>query len=318
MNVTKEGNKAINEAENGSVLTTIEGLSAVTVIGLGMLGNALANAFLKEGHRTTVWNRSLSKGQDLIANGALRAADVAEALSASPVVVICVSEYDSVRETLTPYSDFLSGRTLVNLSSGTPEQAREMSKWVSSLGAEYLDGAAMSGTRLVGRPEALFLYSGSPSAFTAHQSLLKSLGEATHLGEDPGLASLYDTALYGMNWGVLSGFFHAVSLVGKEVDASTFAAVATAYLPFVTSLMTDYSHQIEDGHYPNGEGTLDIHAGAIDHLIHTSQANGIRIDVPSLFKTLIDRGIAAGHGSNGIASVYEVIKTQTVYEEEQV
>jgi 3-hydroxyisobutyrate dehydrogenase-like beta-hydroxyacid dehydrogenase len=229
-------------------------------------------------------------------------------------VVVCVSDYDSVREILTPYSDILPGRVLVNLSSGTPEQAREMSEWVSSRGAEYLDGAAMSGTRLVGRPEAVFLYSGSPSTFTAHQSLLKSLGGATYLGEDSGLASLYDTALYGMNWGVLSGFFHAVSLVGNEVDARTFAAVATAYLPFVTSLMTDYAQQIEGGHYPSGEGTLEIHAGAIDHLIHTSYVNGISADVPSLFKTLIERGIAAGHGSNGIASIHEVIKTQKVIE----
>ncbi|WP_199616965.1 NAD(P)-dependent oxidoreductase [Paenibacillus alkalitolerans] len=312
MNVT-QGEAMMNISVNDAVLTTGKN-SEVTVIGLGMLGSALANAFLMDGRRTTVWNRSLGKGQDLITKGALHAADVAEALSASPLVVVCVSDYDSVREILAPYSDTLSGRVVVNLSSGTPEQAREMSKRVSSVGAEYLDGAAMSGTRLVGRPEAVFLYSGSLSAFTAHQSLLKSLGGATHLGEDPGLASLYDTALYGMNWGVLSGFFHAVSLVGKEVDARTFAAVATAYLPFVTSLMTDYAHQIEEGHYPSGEGTLEIHAGAVDHLIHTSQANGISADVPSLFKTLIERGIAAGHGSDGIASIHEVIKTQIILE----
>lgn len=99
-------------------------------------------------------------------------------------------------------------------------------------GADYLDGAAMSGTRLVGQPEALFLFSGSSDAFTAHQPTLAALGDARHLGADPGLASLYDTALFGMAWSTLAGFYHAIALVGTEnVDATAFAAVAAGHLP---------------------------------------------------------------------------------------
>ena len=33
----------------------------VTVIGLGLMGQALAGAFLRAGHPTTVWNRSAAK-----------------------------------------------------------------------------------------------------------------------------------------------------------------------------------------------------------------------------------------------------------------
>lgn len=34
-----------------------------TVIGLGLMGQALAAAFLKEGHPATVWNRSPGKAE---------------------------------------------------------------------------------------------------------------------------------------------------------------------------------------------------------------------------------------------------------------
>ncbi|MFC0335597.1 NAD(P)-binding domain-containing protein [Paenibacillus sepulcri] len=40
--------------------TAIVNLQPVSVIGLGMMGSALAQTFLKEGHQTTVWNRTQS------------------------------------------------------------------------------------------------------------------------------------------------------------------------------------------------------------------------------------------------------------------
>ncbi|GAA1931971.1 hypothetical protein GCM10009837_67090 [Streptomyces durmitorensis] len=81
-----------------------------------------------------------------------------------------------------------------------------MAGWAGGHGAAYLDGAAMSGTRLVGRPEALFVFSGSLHAFATHRTVLARLGNSVHLGADPALAPVYDTALFGMAWGALAGF----------------------------------------------------------------------------------------------------------------
>lgn len=44
--------------------------SAVTVIGLGQMGSALAATLLEQGHPTTVWNRSAQKAQPLVERGA--------------------------------------------------------------------------------------------------------------------------------------------------------------------------------------------------------------------------------------------------------
>lgn len=38
----------------------------VTVLGLGLMGRALAGAFLRDGHPTTVWNRTEEKAGDLV------------------------------------------------------------------------------------------------------------------------------------------------------------------------------------------------------------------------------------------------------------
>ncbi|MFG3258909.1 NAD(P)-dependent oxidoreductase [Streptomyces sp. NPDC048172] len=278
--------------------------STVSVIGLGQMGTRLAQAFLTAGYATTVWNRSPAKAEALAAQGAVRAATVEEAVAASPLVVVCLPDYATVSGLLGPVAPRLRGRALVNLTSGTPEEAAGMAGWAAGHGADYLDGAAMSGTRLVGRPEALFVLSGSPDAFATHRTVLTSLGNPVHLGADPALAPVYDTALFGMAWGALAGFYHAVALVGTAgVDPAAFAAVATEHMPFVTSLMADHSRQIEDGDFPDDDGTVDVHAAAMEHLLDASRAGGLGTDVPELVRNLLRRTAATGHGSSGIASV---------------
>lgn len=281
----------------------------VSVLGLGALGSALARALLAAGQPTTVWNRTEGRADDLVALGASRAQTAAAAIAATEIVVVAVVDEDAVRAVLGSAAGELAGRVLVNLTSGTPEQARGLAEWASAEGAGYLDGAAMSGVRLVGGSEALFLYGGSAESFAAAESTLSAFGRVAYLGADPGIASLYDTALLGVNMALLTGFYHAVALVGSAgVDAPDFAAVATGYLPFALGLLTDHARQAGQGHYPPDEGTLEVLDAAVDHLVATSARAGLRTDVPDGVRALIQRGIAEGHGQHGPAGLIEVIK----------
>jgi 3-hydroxyisobutyrate dehydrogenase-like beta-hydroxyacid dehydrogenase len=283
--------------------------SAVSVIGLGQMGARLAQALLAAGHTTTVWNRTAAKADALVVQGAVRAATVEAAVAASPLIVVCLPDYPTVEYLLAPVGQNLRGRAIVNLTSGTPEEAVHAAEWAASQGADYLDGAAMSGTRLVGRTEALFIFSGSGASFAAHRAVLGSLGNVIHLGTDPALAPVYDTALFGLAWGALAGFYHSIALVGAAgVDPTTFAGVATEHMPFVTSLMADHAHQLADGQFPNDDGAVEVHAAAMEHLIHVSRTQGLATDVPELFKTLLGRAAADGHRTSGIASVIETIR----------
>ena len=54
---------------------------AITVIGLGNMGSALARRFLAGGHPTTVWNRTAAKADPLRAAGATVAPNAASAIA---------------------------------------------------------------------------------------------------------------------------------------------------------------------------------------------------------------------------------------------
>jgi 2-methyl-1-pyrroline reductase len=288
---------------------THEPRAPITVIGLGLMGAALARTFLKAGHPTTVWNRSAKKADDLVAKGATRAATLSEAIRASPLVVLCVLDHDAVREVLQHAGDAFTGRVFVNLTSETPAQARETAAWASARGIDYLDGAIMDIPQGIGRPQATLLYSGSRSAFTDWQPALSCLGTGTYLGTDAGLAALYDLALLGIMWSTLAGFFHAAALVGTEkIPATTFIPMATGWLSAVAGFLPRMAEQVDSGDYETDVSTLGISAVGLGHLVHASEEQGLTSDVPGSLKALFDRAVAKGHGGHALASLVEVIR----------
>ncbi|MFJ7210154.1 NAD(P)-dependent oxidoreductase [Amycolatopsis sp. NPDC098790] len=281
-----------------------ESKEQVGVLGLGRMGAALAGALLGAGHDVVVWNRSPLKAGPLVDRGARLAATPAEAASAD-VVLSCLSTYDSQR----PVLEAASPKVLVNLTSGTPAEARATASWASSAGIEYVDGVIMAVPQGIGTPAARILYGGSPTTFDAHRDVLSVLGEPVFLGEDAGLAALYDLALLGIMWSTMAGYLHALALVGTEgVAPSTFTPMALSWLSAVGGFLPGIGAQVASGDYETDVSALDINAAGLGLLVETSRAQGIDASVPLAVQELFDRAVASGHGSHAIASVIEEIR----------
>jgi 3-hydroxyisobutyrate dehydrogenase-like beta-hydroxyacid dehydrogenase len=277
----------------------------VTVLGLGLMGRALAGEFLRAGHPTTVWNRTPSAADELVARGASRAASPGEAVAAGPLVVVCVSTYDVVHELLAPLT--LADRVVVNLTSGTSDQARSAAV---RLGGSYLDGAIMATPRDIGTREAAILYSGPKSAFAEHEAALRVLGGGTaYLGEDHGLASLHDAALLGLMWSVLNGVLQGAAMVeAAGADITRFAAFAQSLTRSIADWVPPMAREIADGAYPADDSTMDTHLAAMAHLVHESESLGVSADLPRSLKALGDRAVADGHGSEGYTALIEYFR----------
>jgi 3-hydroxyisobutyrate dehydrogenase-like beta-hydroxyacid dehydrogenase len=59
--------------------------------------------------------------------------------AASPLAIACVLDDAARHSVLDPVAGGLSGRALVNLTSGMPEQARSTAAWAADHGIDYLD-----------------------------------------------------------------------------------------------------------------------------------------------------------------------------------
>jgi 3-hydroxyisobutyrate dehydrogenase-like beta-hydroxyacid dehydrogenase len=283
--------------------------SNVSVLGLGRMGTALANALVDAGHRTVVWNRTAGKARALADRGAVPAGTVAEAVSASPLVVACLYDYDSVREVLEPHADALAGRALVNLTTGTPEQAGALAAWAAAHGVEYLDGAMMAVPQTVATPDAFFLYSGSKAVFDAHRPVLDRLATSHYLGAEPSVAELWDLALLGHGYATLTGFLHSVALLDTVGVAPTaFLPLASRWIQGMLAFLPELAREAETGDYTEGVSPVGMNRIAVDNIVRASTERGVDAGVHGPLLALLERRIADGHAGDSFASIVEVLR----------
>ena len=286
-----------------------DGGRAVTVLGLGEMGRALVATLLDAGHPTTVWNRSPGKGAPLAARGAAVADSPGDAVDASPLVVACLLDHDSVHEVLDPVADRLAGRALVNLTTTTPIQARDLAAWAAAHGASYLDGGIMAVPEMIGGPGAAVFYSGDAAVFDAHLATLDLWGESTWFGRDPGMASLYDLAILAGMYTLFAGFLHGAAMVGSEgVPATEFAARAAPFLAAMTGALAGFAEVIDGGDY-SVDGQQSLEFSDLGDLLQASADQGVSTEVIAPVQALIRRQIAAGHGKDGFARIYEELRS---------
>lgn len=289
----------------------------ITVLGLGNMGQALAAAYLEAGHPVTVWNRSAEKADRLVGNGAVRAETAAEAIEASGMIVVCLSTYEVVRSTLMPLEAQLAGRVIVNLTTGTPDEARRMEEWTMGKDIDYLDGAIMAVPPMIGSPDALILFSGRKELFDTYLPILQVMGGSTsYLSDDTGVALLYDLAMLTMLYGAWYSYFHAHALLRTaNISAKNFLPYTTNWLqhvivPALTS--PDSARILDEGFYTTDVSNMTVNKQSLDFIVKSSRELGVPADWLLPIQTVADQVVAKGFGSDGFERVFETMINRPV------
>lgn len=279
----------------------------VTVLGLGLMGSAIARAFLAAGHPTTVWNRTAAKADALAELGATRAPSVSEAVGAAPLVVVSLLNDEAAAAALGEVS--LRGRVLVNLTSSTPDQSRARAAWATSQGAEYVDGAVMAVPQGIGTPDALLLFSGSESGYRTEEPALRALAEQRpYLGADHGRAAAFDASLVSVFLLSLLGVSLGISLAEAEgIKGSELVPFAPAVVTLLPDLMAQIAGQVEAGDYPGDDTTLASAFEAFSTLRGVIARHGIDTGVLDASGELFRRALDAGHGADGLARLVPIM-----------
>ncbi|TWF79459.1 3-hydroxyisobutyrate dehydrogenase-like beta-hydroxyacid dehydrogenase [Pseudonocardia hierapolitana] len=280
----------------------------VTVIGLGPMGQAMVRKFLAAGHPTTVWNRTPSRADALVEEGAVRAASPAEAVAASELVVLSLTDYQAMYDILGRSEDALAGRVVANLSSDSPEKTREAAAWLAERGAQLLAGGVMVPPPMVGEEGAYVFYSGPREALDAHEPTLRVLGRPDYRGTDPALAQLFYQSLLAVFLTALAAELQAAALVGSAgVSAKELAPYVRETLELAAVYADETARDVDTRTYPGDLSTATMMGATADHIVAASTAAGLDTALPEAVKSLYDRAVAAGHGNENWTSLYEVV-----------
>jgi 3-hydroxyisobutyrate dehydrogenase-like beta-hydroxyacid dehydrogenase len=273
----------------------------VSVIGLGQMGAAIAAALVSAGHDVTVWNRTPGKEVE----NTIVAPTAADAITASPVALAVVSDYPTVRDL---FADSTGG-ALVNLATGTPEEAQEMADWAAARGVDYLDGAMLAVPQSVATPDAQFLYSGSTAVFDEHREILDVVATSRYLGPDPTVAAVWDSALLGIGYSALLGYLHAAALLDTAgTSPSQFQPMVGQWLTTMAGLMAELGGEIEAGEYRDATSPVGLNRWAVAKLVNTSLVRGVSAEPLNTLRALLDRAVADGRADESVGSLYESLR----------
>jgi len=282
-------------------------MSEISVMGLGLMGAALASQLQQGGHKMTVWNRSSEKMKPFLVEGTEGANNVVEAVMASPVVLICVQDY-AITKTLFETDDVtphLKDRIIVQLSTGTPNDAAESAEWFSQFGARYIDGAILGGPGNLATDHAKVILGGPERAFREAESQLSSLcSNVLYLGENIRAASALDLAWLCRHYGMFMAVTHGAVIcesegVGLDLYAQTLPETEYAHT---------YIDKIHNEDFLNTTATLSTWATAFQSISRQALDSGINNEVPQLMSSLFDRALAVGHGDEDVTALFKTMR----------
>ncbi|MFI1934777.1 NAD(P)-dependent oxidoreductase [Streptomyces sp. NPDC020330] len=283
--------------------------NSVTVIGLGPMGRAMATALLDRGYAITVWNRTASRADDLVARGAVLAQSPADAVAANEVVIISLTDHAAVQAVLEPAAWALGGRVLLNLTSATPGEARAGARWAAGHGAVQLTGGVSSSPSGIGQPDSYTFYSGPREAFDRHRPVLEALtGRVDHQGEDPGLAALHYQIGMVMFWTSLLSYWQAIALArANGLTAADILPGAAETANSLSETFAFYTERIDDGMHLGDVDRLAMGLASAEHVLHTNADAGVDTVLPAAVVDLFRRGVEAGRGADSCSALVELM-----------
>lgn len=112
----------------------------IAFLGLGTLGTPIAANLIQDGHDVTVWNRTSSKAQSLLDQGAKEADSPHHAVTPGGVIVSVLADDAAVEETITKevLEKLGEGGLHISMSTIAPATARRLAELHERYGVAYV------------------------------------------------------------------------------------------------------------------------------------------------------------------------------------
>ena len=199
-------------------------MADVGVIGIGLVGSALAGRFRQAGRSVVGYDPRPEARAALAAVGGEAADSAGTAAKNAPVIVLSLPDSDAVESVIREIESVLPGRTVVDTTTGDPDRTAALGERLKAAGADYLDATIVGSSRLVREGMAVVVAGGEPAVFRRCADLLDTFAAREfHVGPwgSGARMKLVVNLVLGLNRAVLaeglafaraSGFDPAVAL----------------------------------------------------------------------------------------------------------
>lgn len=156
-------------------------------IGLGIMGQGMTRNLLNAGFTVTVWNRTASRMEPLINEGAVAGANPADVASRSDIIITCVSDTADVEAVILGENGVIhgvkEGALVIDMSTISPQATRDIATQLAAVGAAMLDAPISGGSEGAAKGTLSIMVGGDAAQVKRAMPAFEAMGKTiTHVG----------------------------------------------------------------------------------------------------------------------------------------
>ena len=286
-------------------------MKKIGIIGLGMLGNAVAKHLLDVGFEVFGNNRTLSKAEDLKKNGLKIVASPKEVAEKSDVVIIIVKDAEAVKEVSFGKEGIVHGNhenlIIADMSTIDPSKSKEISNQFREFNIKKLDVPVMGGPNVAITGDLVMMVSGNKESYEQIREILEKIANKVfYLGES-GTAHSIKLAMNLQITMLALALSEGITFVKKsQVDPKIFLEILNSTY-FRTGMSEKKAYKMIDGEY-KPTFTLANLKKDISTITNASKSLGIELPMIKKAEEIYEKALQEGLGDIDYTGIIEYVK----------
>lgn len=281
----------------------------ITVIGMGLLGRAVAERLHDQGHAVTIYNRTVAKAEPLRARGLAVAPSPADALTASDCALLFLTDAAAIRSVLfesTP-PEALRKRTIIQMGTISPEESQTLFASVTASGGDYCEAPVLGSLPEAKAGTLLVMVGGTQDQLDRWNPVFRSLSSAPTLIGPVGQAATLKLALNHLIAAELTAFATSLGLIQRSgVSVELFMAIlktSALFAPaFEKKLPRLLTRTYDNPNFPTTHLLKDVSLFAEE-----ARRHGLPVTGPESLRSVLEETIARGYGEVDYSALFETL-----------
>ena len=283
----------------------------VGIIGIGMLGNAVALHLLDSGFDVTVYNRTGGKTAEVEQKGAKIAASPKIMAENVELVIIVVKDAAAVREVTFGKDGIVESKNekliVADMSTIDPVESKKISKELQQYRIQKLEIPVMGGPNVAINGELVMMASGEKDSFDQCKKIFEKIANKVFFLGEQGVANSIKLAMNLQITMLALALSEGITFVKKaNVDPKIFLEVLNSTY-FKTGMSEKKAFKMIDGNY---DATFTLANLKKDITTITNAAEELEIKLPMIAKAeeIYENAVKEGLGNRDYTEIIAYIK----------
>jgi 3-hydroxyisobutyrate dehydrogenase-like beta-hydroxyacid dehydrogenase len=278
----------------------------VGLIGIGLVGTALAENLLAAGYDVIGFARSEASRAKLARLGGRAAAGPAQVAAEAARVILSLPDSDVVEEVVLGPCGLLGNsskvRLILDTTTGDPERSEALARRLAAQGIPILDAPISGSSQQIRQRQGVILIGGERAAYEANLDLFRAVAEKHYYLGAPGAGSrakLASNLILGLNRLVLAEGLVFAERLG--LDLAAFLAMLKTTPAYSCAVDVKGQKMLQGDFAPQSK--VSQHHKDLRIILQYAERSGQELPLTALHARLLEQLMAAGEGELDTSAV---------------